>query len=178
MIDRYDDPTDAIPHETTVLVLNETDRCFDRQPAALIDEVRSELACDKLMVEAHYEGLDDIPRYDRLVQYAVWVIHHSCLFTDRNAPLGSYLRTASFPDETQVLVVLDVEDRSTFDYMRREIEAEYSDEVVIVDSGTALVYYLLGHLQTANPCSAAGLDYIVSWNNKISDTIGPHQGAD
>ncbi len=177
MIDRYDDPTDAIPHETTVLVLNETDRLFGDQPAPTFDDVRSKLTCDKLLLEEHYHSLDDLPEYDKLVQYAVWVVHHSCLFTDRATQLGSYLRTGSFPDETQVLVVLDADDEGTREYMESELE-DYSDELTVVTSETALTYYLLGHLQTVNPCNAAGLDYLVSWNNKVSDTIGPHQDVD
>lgn len=172
-MERYDDPADAIPHELTVLVLNETDECFGRPPAALFDDVRSALSCDRLLVEEHYRTLSDLPGYQSLVQYPIWVVHHSCLFVDRTTQLGSYLRSGSFPDETQVLVLLDTDDERMGEHMRGELDREYSDEVTVVTSETALIHFLLGFLSVANPCSAAGLDYLVSWNNKISDTVGP-----
>lgn len=172
-MERYQDSEDAIPHEMTVLVLNETDACFGRPPAALFEAVRERLTCDRLLLEEHYRTVEDIPAYHALVQYPIWVVHHSSLIVEGTTELGSYLRTASFPDETQVLVVLDTDDERMGEHMRGEIEREYSDEVVIVTSETAFVHYLLGHLGVANPCSAAGLDYLLSWNNKISDTVGP-----
>ena len=172
-MDRYEDPEDAIPHELTVLVLNETDECFGRPPGEIFDDVREALTCDRLLVEEHYRSVDELPDYGSLVQYPIWVVHHSCLFVDRSTQLGSYLRTASFPDETQVLVLLDTDDERMCAHMRSELDGEYSDEVTVVSSETALVHYLLGYLGVANPCSAAGLDYLVSWNNKISDTVGP-----
>ena len=172
-MDRYEDPEDAIPHELTVLVLNETDGCFGRPPVEIFEEVREALTCDRLLVEEHYRSVDELPDYGSLVQYPIWVVHHSCLFVDRSTQLGSYLRTASFPDETQVLVLLDTNDERMGDHLRGEIEREYGEEVTVVASEEALVHYILGHLEIANPCSAAGLDYLVSWNNKISDMVGP-----
>lgn len=172
-MDRYDDPEDAIPHELTVLVLNETDECFGRSPVELFDEVRSAITCDRLLLEEHYRSVDDLPSYPDLVQYPIWVVHHSCLFRDRPTQLGSYLRSGSFPDEIQVLVLLDTADVGMGDHMRAELEAEFCDEVTVVPSATALHYYLLGHMGVASPCSAAGLDYLVAWNHKIADTVGP-----
>jgi len=172
-MERYDEPEDAIPHEVTVLVLNETDELFGRRPAELFEEVRSKLTCDRLLLEEHYRSLSDLPEYRHLVQYPIWAVHHSCLFVDRTTDLGSYLRTASIPDETKVLVLLDTDDERMGAHLRGEIASEYGDEVTVVTSETALVHYLLGHMEVANPCSAAGLDYLLSWNNKISDTVGP-----
>lgn len=172
-MDRYDDPDDAIPHELTVLVLNETDECFGREPVDLFAEVRESITCDRLIVEDHYRSPAELPEYRTLVQYPIWVVHHSCLFVDRTTQLGSYLRTASFPDETQVLVLLDTDDERMAAHMRDELEREYCDELTVVSTETAFVHYLLGYLDVANPCSAAGLEYVVAWNNKISDIVGP-----
>lgn len=170
---RYDDPEDAIPHELTVLVLNQTDECFGRDPADLFEAVRAKLSCDRLLVEEHYRTLAELPEYRSLIQYPIWIVHHSCLFVERTTQLGSYLRSGSFPDETQVVVLLDTEDQRMSDHMRGELASEYSDELTVVGSEKALVHYLLGFLDVANPCTAAGLDYLVSWNNKISDRVGP-----
>lgn len=172
-MERYDDPTDAIPHELTVLVLNETNECFGRSPVDVFEDIRDEIRCDRLILEEHYWSLDDLPDYNTLVQYPIWVVHQSCLFVDQSTQLGSYLRTASFPDETQVLIVVDTDDERVASHLREEIDREYADEVLVVPSETALRYYFLGHLQVANPCSAAGLDYLVAWNHRISDTVGP-----
>jgi len=170
-MERYETREDVIPHETTILVLNETDGCFGRPTEELLDAVRSALSCDKLLVEAHYCTPGELPAYDTLVQYGVWVVHHSCLLGDRPTPLDSLLRTESFPDETRVVAVVDDDVES--DAVRAEIESEYGPKPTVVDSETALVYYLLGHLETATPCSTAGLDYLRSWNNKIIDIVGP-----
>lgn len=178
MIEHYENPEDAIPYETTILVLSETDDFFGDPAEKAFDEVRSGVSCEKHLVEEHYLTLDELPEYDRLIQYDVWVIHHSCLLVDRTDPLLSYLRSESFPDETQVLLVVGSEDDGLTTYVRGEIETEYSENITVVSSRTAMVYYLLGHLQTATPCSAAGLDYLVSRNNKISDNVGPHRDAD
>lgn len=173
MMERYDDPADAIPHELTVLVLNETAECFGRSPVELFEEIRDTLACDRLLVEEHYRTLQELPEYHTLIRYPIWLVHQSCLFVDRSTELGSYLKTASFPDETRVLLLLDTDDCRIEDQFRAEITTEYADRLLIITSETALRYYLLGYLGAANPCSAAGLDYLVSWNNKISDTVGP-----
>lgn len=172
-MDRYDRPEDAIPHEFTVLVMNETDECFGHPPAELFETVRSRLACDRLLLEEHHRTLEELPTYATLVQYPIWIVHHSCLFVERTTQLGSYLRTASYPDETRVLVVLDTDDEHMRAHLTGEVEREYADDVTVVTSATGLIYYLLGHLEVANPCSAAGLEYIVAWNNRISDTVGP-----
>ncbi|MFC7044357.1 hypothetical protein ACFQH6_02085 [Halobacteriaceae archaeon GCM10025711] len=166
---------DAIPHETTVLVLNETETCFGRQPEELFDEVRSDLNCDKLLLEEHYRTLDDIPAFDKLIQYEIWMVHHSCLLVDGPTSLQSYLSTESFPDEIQVVVMLDTDDPNMVDYLRQMVTEEYSDRITVISSAEAMHYYLLGRLTTASPCTAAGLDYIVSLNNKISDNVGRHQ---
>lgn len=175
MIDRYESPEDAIPHETTILVLNETDSLFETPPETLFEWVRSEVTCDRLLIEEHYRPADDLPPFDKLIQYQVWIVHHSCLLVEESTPLQSYLSTESFPDETVVIVVLDMEDDRMEEHLRKKIWTEYGDEITVISDETALRYYLHGYLQTANPCSAAGLDYIVSWNNKISDSVGRHQ---
>lgn len=175
MIERYDNPEDAIPYETTVLVLTETDTAFEADFTDIFDEVRERTACDKHLVEEHYKSLDDIPSYDRIIQYNLWVIHHSCLIVDGTEPLMSYLRSEAIPDETQVVVVLDTDDDTLSEDYQDSVEDEYSQRLTVLSTRDAVVCYLLGHLQTASPCSSAGLDYLLSWNNKISDNVGRHK---
>ncbi len=172
-MDRYNDPEDAIPHELTVLVLTEADEIFGQDPVDIFESVRERLDCDRLLVEEHYRSLADLPDYQSIVQYPIWVVHHSCLFGDRSTALESYLRTASFPDETVVLALIDTDDERIAARFQEQIDTEYSDKLVTITSESALRHYLLGYLGVANPCSAAGLDFLVSWNNKISDTVGP-----
>lgn len=175
MIEYYENPEDAIPYETTVLVLSQTDSCFDAEISALFDETRSRLACDKHHVEEHYKSLEEMPEYDRIIQFNVWLIHHSCLLVEGTDPILSYLRSEAIPDETQVAIVLDTDDERLSENVRESIEEEYSNRVTVLSSREAVIHYLLGHLQTASPCSSAGLDYLVSWNNKVSEYVGRHK---
>ncbi|MFC4548783.1 MULTISPECIES: hypothetical protein [Halorussus] len=178
MIDRYETPDEAIPHETTVLVLTETETCFGEPFAALFEEVRSQIACDKLLVEDHYRSAGNLPDYDVLIQYGVWLVHYSSLLAEGSPSIRSYLENESVPDETQVLVVFDTDDERLASNAEEGLETEYSDRLTVVSTRNELVYYLLGHFNTATPCSAAGLDYLVSWNNKMSDFVGPYRDVD
>lgn len=178
MIDRYEGPDDAIPHETTVLVVSETEHCFGKPFTRLFEEIRSRVACDELLVEEQYRSVDDLPDYDTLIQYGVWVVHYSSLLAESSASIRAYLEDTSIPDEMQVLVVFDTDDERLASNAEEGLEAEYGNRLMVVSTETELVYYLLGHLNTATPCSAAGLDYLVAWNNMISDFVGPYRDVD
>lgn len=168
MIERYRSPDDAVPHEATVLVLDEADERFETPYEALFDEVDERVPCDSLEVVEHYERPGDLPEHDQLIQYNVWLIHHSALTVDGGSTILSYLCTESFPDETQVALVVDADDDSVARNLRREIP----DEVVTLSSRAGLVGFLLGHLTTANPCSVSGMEYVLAWNEEIADRVG------
>lgn len=178
MIDRYDTPDEALPHETTVLVVTQERTCFGRDFTALFDEIRSGNACDHLIIEEQYRSVDELPEYDTLIQYGVWVVHYSALLADDSDAIRSYLEDESIPDETQIVVVFDTNDDQLASDATKNLQGEYSDELVVTSTETELVYYLLGHFNTATPCTASGLAYLVSWNNMIADLIGPYRDTD
>lgn len=170
MIERYEKRADATPHEATFLVVDDEETCFDATYGDVLAEVEGQLSCEPLSVIEHYEAPDDLPEYDTLIQYNVWLVSHEALLIDGEATMLSYLCSESFPDETLVVVVVDdPEDESIGQYVQEEI----SDELVTLDSRTALVSFLLGYLKTASPCSVAGLEHIMAWNNEIADQVGP-----
>lgn len=175
MIERYDNAEDAIPHEANVLALSELDELFGEPSKDVFEKVRREVNCDKLVIEEHYRSLDNLPEFEKLIQYSVWVVHHSSLLVEQDSPLPSFLEAGSVPDETQVVVVVDAADDQLVDYLTEEIEQTYNEDITVLSDRSSLVYYLVGHFKTASPCSPAGLDYITSWNNSISDRIGRHQ---
>lgn len=174
MIERYQNRDDAIPHESTVLVVDDEEECFGTPYEQLIDEAESRVACDSIDLVEHYVRPSELPDYDKLIQYNVWLIEHSTLLVDGASTILSYLCTETFPDETQVVVVVDSEDEQ----MAENLQQEISDEVVTLSSKTGVVTYLLGYLQTANPCSVAGVEHILAWNNEIADRVGRQREID
>lgn len=178
MIERYENAEDAIPHESTVLVLSEVDQIFGSDYESIFAEVRDQVSCDKMVIEDHYRALDDLPDFEKLIQHSVWVVHQSCLLIDQEPALLNHLESGSVPDETQVVIAVDTEDDELASYLESEIDSAYDDSIVTVTDRSALVYFLVGHMTTASPCSPPGLQYVLSWNNNISDRIGRHQEFD
>lgn len=175
MIERYQSTDDVVPHETTVLVVDDTDdACFGTPYTALLDEAESRFDSDGISLVPHIVRPDELPEFDTLIQYNVWLIKHSTLLVDGASTILSYLCTDSFPDETQVVVVVDTED----DEMAENLQSEISDDILTFSSETGVVSYLLGYLHTANPDSLAGREHIFAWNNEIADRVGGQRTID
>lgn len=174
MIERYQSSDDAIPHEATVLVVDDDDTIFDTSYETIFDDVESRLSCDELRLVEHYSSPDELPDFDTLIQYNVWLVKHDNLLLDGASTILSYLCTETFPDETQVVVVVDADD----DQLADNIEHEISDDIIILSSRTGVESYLLGYLNTANPCSVAGMEHILAWNNEIADRVGRQRELD
>jgi hypothetical protein len=163
---RYKKLSDAVPHETNVLVVSGTDRVFGDSFESLFDEVRRGLLCDKLYVEENYYDLADLGDHASLIQHAVWVVHQSVLL-GRNAHVEYYLETGFYPDETQVILCVDA-DRDT----EQAVRQQYGDRFPILTDRDQLQNYLLGSLNAINPCTLSGLEYIYRWNNAVCDALG------
>jgi len=174
MIERYQSSDDAIPHEATVLVIDESDTCFGTEYESLFDDIESRIACDSIELVEHYVSPAELPDFDTLIQYNVWLIKHDNLLVDGASTILSYLCTETFPDETQVVVVVDAED----DEMAENLQSEISDDITTLSSRTGVEAYLLGYLNTANPCSVAGMEHILAWNNEIADRVGRQRELD
>lgn len=169
---RYEDPGDAIPHEMNVLVVSETETCFGRPFEAVVDGVRERLSCDKLLVQEYYHDLVDFSDRRLLVQHGIWLVHHSCLVdADAYPELHHYLTTGSYPDGTAIVVCVDPDVTETPDETAAELRTRYGDGVTVVTSHIGLVSYLSGFLDAVNPCSQAGLEYVMRWNNDVCDDL-------
>jgi hypothetical protein len=163
---RYTDVTDAIPHESNVLVVSGTEEIYGEDFEEIFDDIRSDALCDRHYVEDHYYDLTELSDHESLIQHAVWVVHQSVLL-GRNAHIEYYLDTQRFPDETQVLICLDGDPDA-----HRAVERKWGDTYPIITERTQLHHYLLGYLNAVNPCNLAGLEYIVRWNNEVCDSLG------
>lgn len=83
---RYESGEDAIPHETTVLVLSEIDTCFGDAFEELFEDVRTAIDCDKQIVQEHHRNVEGLPDFETLIQYDIWVVHNSVLLIDQDTP--------------------------------------------------------------------------------------------
>jgi len=169
---RYETTEDAIPYESTVLVLSESDTCFGASYEELFDQIRDEIDCENQFIQEHHRTVDDLPDFETLVQYDIWVVHYSVLLIDEDSPSVPYLASESLPTDTQVVIPVDTDDEDLADYLHEKIQTTFGNGITTVPSRAGLVYYLVGHLKTATACSGAGLEYIVTRNNTIADRIG------
>jgi hypothetical protein len=163
---RYLELSDAIPHESNVLVVTATHDVFGDTFEEIFDEVRAGLLCDKQFLEEHYYDLGDLGDHDSLIQHSVWILHQSVLL-GRNAHVEYYLETGFYPDETQVVLCVDADPDTV-----AAVQEKYGGRFPIVTDRGDLVAYVMGYMNAVNPCTLAGLEYIFKWNNEVCDTLG------
>lgn len=166
MITRYKKPEDAVPHEENLLILTTSGSCYGHDFTDIVDEIREGIRGDKLLIEEYFHSLSELVDRDTLIQNSVWIIHwNECLEDEPYPYLEFYLRTRSYPNESEVIVCVD----ETVD--TAAIESKYPG-VSIASTKQYLVAYTRGHLNTANPDHPGGLKKVMEWNHEVCDELG------
>lgn len=167
MITRYKEPEDAVPHEENLLILTTSGRCYGQDFTDIVDEIRDGIHGDKLLIEEYFHSLSDLADRDTLIQNSVWIIDWNECLEDKPYPeLDFYLRTRSYPNESEVIICID---DATVE--ASVIESKYPD-VSIASTKQYLVAYALGHLNTANPNHSGGRKKVMEWNHEVCDELG------
>lgn len=167
MITRYKNPEDAVPHEENLLILTTSGSCFGHDFTDIVEEIRDGIRGDKLLIEEYFHSLSDLADRDTLIQNSVWIIHWSECLEDKPYPhLEFYLRTRTYPNESEVIICVDdgAVDISV-------IESKYPG-VSVASTKQYLVAYACGHLNTANPDHLGGLKKVMEWNHEVCDELG------
>lgn len=163
---RYEEHSDAIPHEVNVLVLSESEECFGESFGRLLDAIRSRLSCETLLVQEFYHDLEDLSNRERLARHGVWLVHHDCVDPSTYPHLHHYLETSSFPDGTAVVICADGDEVDV-----PALRERYGAQVAMATEREALLGYLHGFFEAVNPCSQPGLEYILRWNQGVCDDL-------
>lgn len=167
MITRYKKPEDAVPHEENLLILTTSGSCYGHDFTDIVEEIRDGIRGDKLLLEEYFHSLSDLADRDTLIQNSVWIIHwNECLKDEPYPGLEFYLRTRSYPNESEVIICVDDGESDT-----SVIESKYPG-VSVADTKQFLVAYALGHLNTANPAHSGGLKKVMEWNHEVCDELG------
>lgn len=167
MITRYKKAEDAVPHEENLLILTTSGSCYGYDFTDIVDEIRNGIRGDKLLVEECFHSLSELADRDTLIQNSVWIIHwKECLEDEPYPNLEFYLRTRSFPNESEVIICVDDTAVDTSD-----VQSKYPG-VSAAATKQYLVAYACGHLNTANPNHPGGLKKIMEWNHEVCDELG------
>lgn len=167
MITRYQNPEDAVPHEENLLILTTSGSCYGHDFIDIVEEIRDGIRGDKLLVEEYFHSLSNLADHDTLIQNSVWIIHwNECLEDQPYQDLEFYLRTRTYPNESEVIICVD---DGTVD--ASVIESKYPG-VSVAPTRQYLVAYACGHLNTANPNHPGGLKKVIEWNHEVCDELG------
>jgi hypothetical protein len=166
MITRYNNSNDAVPHEENLLILTRSGRCYGHDFTDIVQDIRSGIQGDKLLIQEYFHSLDDLANRDKLIQNSVWIIHwQECLEDEPYPYLKHYLDTRDYPNEGEIVLCVDGPAKA------EKVESRYP-RVAVAPSKQFLVAYAQGHLNTANPACPGGTNKVIAWNNEVCDDLG------